>query len=282
MTVAAALRLGAARLAAAGVPDPAWDAERLLRHVLGWDRAALLAARPDTPLSSDSAATFQRLLDERARRRPLQHLLGVQEFWGRQFRVTPDVLIPRPETELIVETALTLLRGVEAPCVADVGTGSGCIALTLAAERPDAVVHAMDVSAAALAVAEDNARGLGLAGRVSFLHGDLLAPVAGLRFDLVASNPPYVDAAELASLEPEVRDHEPRAALVPGPDPYAAYRRLVPQAANVLRAGGFLLLEIGHGMQAAITGLCEQAGLRVLRVVPDLHSIPRTVVATSQ
>ena len=195
MTAAAALvKDAAATLAAAGVPAPEWDAERLLRHVLGWDRAALVA-NPDRVVPEPEAERFRALVRRRASREPLQYILGTQAFWKHEFLVTPAVLIPRPETELLVETSLELLKDVERPLIVDVGTGSGCIALSLAAERPDAEVHAIDISAPALAVARENARRLGLEGRVAFHHGDLLEPVAHLagRIDLVVSNPPYVD-----------------------------------------------------------------------------------------
>lgn len=278
MTVAEALRSATGRLQEAGVADAARDAERLLEHVLGWDRAALLSS-PLAAVSPEAEARFRSLVDERARRRPLQHLTGTQAFWRHEFRVTPDVLIPRPETEVLVEAALELLRDVPRPVVVDVGTGSGCIALSLAAERPDAVVHAVDVSERALAVARDNARRLGLEGRVEHHLGDLLEPVAEIagRVDLVASNPPYADPAD--PIAPEVRDHEPGIALFPAPDRYAVYRRLAPQARDILKPRGWLLLEIGLGMDAEVTRICADAGLAVDRVIPDLQSIPRTVVA---
>jgi release factor glutamine methyltransferase len=162
-----------------------------------------------------------------------------------------------------------------------VGTGSGCIALSLAAERPDGVYHATDISADALAVARENARRLGIEDRVRFHEGDLLEPVASLArgVDLIACNPPYVDAAELPQLEPEVRDHEPRAALVPPGDRYSVYRRLAPQAASLLRAGGLLVVEVGQGMAEEVVAICGGAGLEPLPPVSDLAGIPRMVVA---
>lgn len=280
MTVAQALAHASARLERAGIETPGLDAELLLRHVLGWDRSALAAAG-SRALSAEAEGRFLELLEQRARRRPLQHLTGTQAFWRHEFLVTPGVFIPRPETELLVEAALDLLKGRAAPLVVDVGTGSGCIALSLAAERADAVVHATDISLDALTAAGENARWLGLAGRVSFHEGDLLAPVADLegRIDLVVSNPPYVDPAELPALAPEVRDHEPLVALVPGDDGYSVYRRLVPQARRFLRPGGGLVLEVGQGQEREVRLLCEAAGLPVIRVIPDLQKIPRVVVA---
>ena len=280
-TVAHALAEGTARLREAGVPTPDLDAERLLRHVLGWDRARLLAEAA-ARLPGEAWPAFSSLLAERAERRPLQHLTGTQWFWRHEFRVTPDVLVPRPETELIVEAALERLRGVSRPVAVDVGTGSGCIALSLAAERPDALLVAVDVSAAALEVARENARRLGLESHVRFEEGDLLDPVRDLwgAIDLVASNPPYVGLDEAPSLPVEVRLHEPPVALHPPGDRYRVYRRLAPAAARALKPGGGLLLEIGLGMSDGVVEAVEGAGFTVDRVIPDLQSIPRTVAAT--
>jgi len=281
--VAEALALGTVRLREAGIESAGQDAEVLLRHVLGWDRARLLVDSARA-LEPDSEASFLALLTERAARRPLQHLTGTQWFWRHEFLVTPDVLIPRPETELIVETALDRLREASRPVIVDVGTGSGCIALSLAAERAGAAVWATDVSASALLVARKNASRLGLEGRVRFLEGDLLEPVRELfgQVDLVASNPPYVDPDEAPALPPEVRRHEPAPALYAPGERYLVYRRLVPQAAAALKPGGSLLLEIGSGMHGEVTRICEAASLRVERVIPDLQGIPRTVVAVKR
>jgi release factor glutamine methyltransferase len=274
-----ALEWAATRLAGAGVVEARLDAEQLLRHVLGWD-AATLVVRSRDALPDGGRAAFERLVAERAARRPLQHLTGEQAFWRHVFRVTPDVLIPRPETELVVEAALEAIRGRERPRVVDVGTGSGCIALSIAAERPDALVHAVDLSSAALAVARDNAERLGLAARVRFHEGDLLAPVADQPpWDVIASNPPYVGASELPSLAPEVRDHEPRMALTPPGDRASVYRRLADAAGLRLPPGGSLVVEIGQGMEAEVARAFTGAGLEVVRVIPDLQGIPRTVVA---
>jgi release factor glutamine methyltransferase len=280
VNVAQALERAASDLKEAGIESARPDAELLLRHVLGWDRATLYAeAGALVPPSEER--TFFSLVQKRGRRRPLQHLTGRQAFWGREFLVGPEVLIPRPETEILVEAALGRLRGIAHPLLVDVGTGSGCIALSLAAERPDAEVHATEISGPALAVARENARRLGLADRVHFHEGDLLEPVRQLegRLHLVASNPPYVDPREAPRLAPEVRDHEPAVALFPGPDPYALYRRLAPASSRMLRPGGSLLLEIGQGMESEVVRLLAEAGLRVARVIPDLQGIPRTVVA---
>jgi release factor glutamine methyltransferase len=279
-TAAEALAAAESHLRGAGVAEAALDAETLLRHALGWDRARLMAALRE-PLAIVPHRSFQGLVATRARRVPLQHILGVQAFWKQDFRVTPDVLIPRPETEQVVETALARLASRPAPLVADVGTGSGCIALSIAMERGDAVVHATDVSAAALEVAGDNARRLGLSHRVSFHRGDLLAPLAPLarRLDLVASNPPYVTATEVEALQPEVRDFEPRGALVPPEGPVALYDRLLAQAAQQLTPGGWIVLEMGAGQAADMEALAVRHGFEHVRTLPDLAGIARVLEA---
>ncbi len=248
--------------------------------MLGWDRADLVT-RAAEAVAPGAAELFRAAVEQRARRRPLQHLTGVQAFWRHEFLVTPDVLIPRPETELLVEAGLDLLRATAAPVIVDVGTGSGCIALSLAAERPDAEVHAIDISDAALDVARGNARRLRLEGRVAFHQGDLLAPVAGLagRVDLVVSNPPYIRAEELAALAPEVRDHDPRLALVPAEGVTGLYGRLLAGAARVLRPRGAVAIEVGSGLAEMVVAQATRAGLDVIRVLPDLRGIARAVMA---
>jgi release factor glutamine methyltransferase len=283
MTSRALLREAAVALRAAGVEASDWDAERLLRHVLGWDRAALLA-RLDAYVEPAQAARFRSLVGERARRVPLQQLVGTQAFWRHEFLVTADVLIPRPETELLVEAALDTLRLVTDPLVVDVGTGSGCIALSLAGERPDARVHATDLSRAALEVARENAMRLGLAQRVAFHEGDLLEPVAELAgaIDLVVSNPPYVDEAQRDALAPEVREHEPATALFAPEHGLGVYRRLVPAALRALRPGGTLIVELGAGQGAAVERLCSAVGLAISELRQDLQGIPRALVASKR
>jgi release factor glutamine methyltransferase len=237
--------------------------------------------RHGSTLGPEVSARFHALVRERAERRPLQHLTGTQAFWRHAFLVTKAVLIPRPETELLVEAGVEALRDRPAPLLVDVGTGSGCIALSLAGERPDATLHATDLSSDALAVAQENARRLGLADRIRFHLGDLLEPVAPLAgsIDLVVSNPPYVDAREAASLAPEVREHEPALALFAPGDRYSVYRRLAPAAQSALRPGGFLMLEVGLGMADEVCRICESSGLGVIRVLEDLQGIPRAIVA---
>jgi release factor glutamine methyltransferase len=280
VTITEALARAADALRAAGVPTPEQDAERLLRHALGWDRGKLLAEGP-SPLAEAAAAELEALVRERARRRPLQHLVGTQAFWKHEFLVGPDVLIPRPETELLVEESLRLLEGRAKPVLVDVGTGSGCIALSLVAERPDAEVHAIDISPPALVVARANAERLRLQGTLTFHEGDLLAPVASRRglVDLVVSNPPYVDPKDREALAPEVRDGDPPLALFPPDEPYSLYRRLAAESLPLLRAGGGLIMEVGAGMAPEVERIVKAAGFTVAGVRADLQDIPRAVVA---
>ena len=238
-----------------------------------------MITRGSEAVPGPAVALFEAAVEQRARRRPLQHLTGHQAFWKRDFIVTPDVLIPRPETELLVETALELVRDRPAPLVVDVGTGSGCIALSLAAERPDARVHAVDLSPSALLVARGNAARLHLDSRVTFHEGDLLEPMRADTgaIDLVVSNPPYVSAEEWATLEPEVRDHDPRLALVPPEGVPALYDRLITRAAAALRPGGSVLVEIGAGDGGRTAAIMVGRGLTGIETRRDLQGIARLV-----
>jgi release factor glutamine methyltransferase len=280
LTADQALDLAVSRLSAGGVDHPPLDAELLLRHVLGWDRAAILARGGDALSPADEARFFD-LVAARARRRPLQHLTGTQAFWRHEFVVGPAVLIPRPETEVLVEACLGLLEKMTTPRVIDVDTDSGCIVLSLAAERPDAALVATDLSAAALMVARENASRLDPERRVRFVRGDLLEGFrSGARpFDLVVSNPPYVHDAEWRSLAPEVRDHDPRSALVPPGGVEALYGRLLAGAARVLRPGGTVAVEVGAGQSEGVAAQAAAAGFEPARTLRDLQDIPRVVVA---
>ncbi len=236
------LHQAAATLEAAGVAGPLREAEALLARRLGRDRAWLYA-HPEAELTDAEAAGWEAWVRRRAAGEPPQYIAGAAEFYGREFRVTPAVLIPRPETELLVAAVLERVAAEAAARIVDVGTGSGCIAITLALERPRARVSGVDRSAAALAVARENAERLG--ARVGFAEGDWLEAAAG-PFDVIASNPPYVSDAELPALARAVREHEPHAALRAGPHGDEVYRRLIPQAAARLRPGGWLALELGY------------------------------------
>lgn len=274
------LERGAAELRGAGVDEARFEAELLLRHVLGMTREALLA-RLHEPVSAEASGHFFQLVERRRGRVPLQHILGIQEFYGLTFRVTPAVLIPRPETEGVVDEALSELSEREGPRIADVGCGSGCIAIALAHEKPGARLVAIDASPAALAVARENASQHRVAARIEFVLGDLLAPLLerGERVDAVVSNPPYVDEADLPGLAPEVSEHEPRMALSGGAGGFAVMGRLVAQVGGVLAPGGVLVMEIGKGQEKEAAVHLREAGLSLERIAPDLAGIPRVVVA---
>lgn len=246
---------------------------------LGTDRGRVLAASPD-PLPDDAGARFDRFVEGRCRRVPEQYLSAEQEFRGRAFRVDPRVLVPRPETEEVVEAALTFVPRDRESRVLDLGTGSGCIAISIALERPLARVLALDSSEGALEVARENAERLG-ASRIEFVRGDLASPPAEWigRTDLVISNPPYVSEEEWRTLAPEVRDHEPKAALVPGPSGDEAYDALAPAAFRLLVPGGALVLELGHRNAPGARAAAEAAGFRAIEIRPDVRGIPRILTA---
>lgn len=251
----------------------------LLECASGLDRAGLLA-RTREPLARPAAERFEELLSRRVLRVPLAYVTGEREFWSLRMRVDRRVLVPRPETEILVEAALERLD--PGARVADVGTGSGAIVIALALELSRGVFYGTDISAAALEVARRNAECHGLGGRIAFLQGSLLEPIAGCAgaLDALVSNPPYVPTAELAGLQPEVRDHEPRTALDGGPDGLTVIAALVHGAPSMLRRGGWLLLEVGAGQAAAVRALTEACGAyEGVSTLRDLAGIERVVAA---
>ena len=252
------------------------DAELLLLHTLSIERASLFAY-PDRQLTPEEQARYDGLVDRRLRSEPIQYILGQQEFYGLLLRVTPAVLIPRPETEHLVETVLGLLPNDRPLRILDAGTGSGAIAIALAANLPLAGVTAVDLSPPALAVATENARRHDLQERIHFFQSDLLSSVVGQRFDAIVSNPPYIPEMDRQSLHPQVRDHEPALALFAGDKGMEVYERLIPQAHAALEPDGLLALEIGHGQREAIAALLS--GWTAVSFVDDLQSIPRVAVA---
>lgn len=261
-------------LAERGVENPRLDAEVLLADVLGLDRVGVYLSF-DRPLGEDEVSRYRQTIGRRGRREPLQQIRGKQEFFSREFRVDGRVLIPRGETETVVEEAVSIARGMPAPRILDVGTGSGAIAVTLALELPRARLFAGDVSPEAVAVARGNAERLGAA--VDFRCGDLLAPFAGESFDLIVSNPPYVPSAEIPKLAHEIRDFEPRVALDGGADGLDSYRRLAALAPGALRPGGFLVLEMGAGERPRVQRLFELGGFRATAVRKDLLGTERVI-----
>jgi release factor glutamine methyltransferase len=278
-SIAQAILEGANKLRKAGVPDERREAGSLLMYVLDRDRGYILTHAEDL-LSDEQAEKFVDALNERGRGKPLQYITGRQEFFGLEFEVNSDVLIPRPETELLVETALSLVSQNEAPFICDVGTGSACIVVTLLNKLPGASAVALDISAAALKVAERNAIRHGVRDRLSFVTSDCFAGLGsatGPGFDLIVSNPPYVAEREIEVLQREVRDFEPRAALVSGEDGLTVIRRLLPESREYLKSGGFLIFEIGFDQHEAVRQLIAENSWKLLEIYDDLQGIPRTV-----
>jgi release factor glutamine methyltransferase len=269
---------GEARLRVGPHPERARrDAETLATHLIQRDRAFLIA-NPQAEFSAEGAVRYYALIDRRLAGEPIQYIAGETEFYGLPFHVNRDVLIPRPETEHLVEKIVELAPLFPKPRIVDVGTGSGAIAIALAHEWPSAVVTAIDISASALDVARRNAKRTGFADRIRFLEGDLLEPVAGERFEFVVSNPPYVAESDRGSLAVEVREFEPALALFAG-DGIDIYRRLIPDARAVLVPGGFLALEIGYGQDAAVAGLLAASCFEQIEFTADLQGIPRVASA---
>jgi release factor glutamine methyltransferase len=278
------------------VPSAALAAELLLMYALGRDRTWIYA-HPEQELSATEQEQYLSLLARRASGVPTQHLTGHQEFWGLDFEVTPDVLIPRPETEHVIEVALERLgvgNDVSAPRrkkdfrIADIGTGSGCIAVALAHELPAALITATDISAPALEVARRNAARHGVASRIDFIESNLLdflfhgTPVTShesRQFDLIVSNPPYIGRWEASTLQPEVRDHEPASALFGGESGPELYEPLIAQAALLLKPNGILVLELGHNSNELVTRLLDSPEWSHTAITNDLAGIPRVACA---
>jgi release factor glutamine methyltransferase len=264
-----------------GSESPRLETQILLAHALSCRRIDLYTRTEEEPGEKQRAA-FRGLIQRRAEGAPVAYLVGQREFYSLAFEVTPAVLIPRPETELLVMECLNLIKDKPSPRVLDLGTGSGNIAVSIAHQHSTAQVTATDVSAEALAVAARNAERHGLSERIRFLHGDLFEPIpADERFDVIASNPPYVSDAELKALAPQVRDHEPRLALAAGPEGLDFYRRLISEAVHLLEARGSILVEIGANQEDAVRTIFESvAGYRVQKCFRDHTKLPRLIHAT--
>jgi release factor glutamine methyltransferase len=271
-----------ARLAAAGIEHARGDAEWLLAGILGMNRGALGLAFDDEPAAA-AIRDYEAAVRRRMQREPLQRILGWEEFRGLRLALTPMVLVPRPETEILVELALALLPDAapgRRPLVVDVGTGSGCVACAIAAERPDVCVIATDRSLESLRVARENARRLGLAGRMREVASDLLGGVGRGCADLIVSNPPYLPSAWLSGLDPEVRDHEPLEALDGGPDGLDVLGRLIAESTRSLRPGAALVVETAGGDQAVeVARRAGSSGLEGVAVHRDLAGVARFVTA---
>lgn len=277
-TISEAIQEGAQSLRGAGVPEARREAGSLLSFVLGRDRTFLIS-RADDEVEAEALEKFRRAIERRAGGEPLQYIVGVQDFFGREFCVTPDVLIPRPETELLVEAALEVV-GETAPSICDVGAGSGCIAITLLCEIGEASAVAVDISSNAIEIARQNARKLEVSDRIRFVISDCFESLNPdeYQFDLIVSNPPYVTGSAIAGLQREVRDHEPLIALSPGGDGLAVIRRLLLESPPFLKPGGHMLMEIGFDQAEAVTNLVDQTVWDLLEIRPDLQNIPRIVV----
>lgn len=259
-------------LAGKGIENARREAEWLLCAATGLDRVGLYL-NFDKPMSDDELAAYRGLVARRAKREPLQHILGSQEFDGLSFEVSPAVLIPRHDTETLIAAALQ--HAPRAASVLDIGTGSGCIAVALAKRLPQAHVTAVDLSAEALAVARRNAERNGVT--IEFLQGSFFQPLAGRRFELIVSNPPYITSDDMTSLQPEVRDFEPHLALHGGSDGLDAYRQLTAAAPQYLQPEGWLLFEVGQGQDSAVAGLLAAAGFDGIVTLPDQAGIQRVV-----
>ena len=262
-----------------GIDSPRLTAEVLLAHVLEQERMYLYV-HFDQPLHVKEREHYKALIRRRANGEPTQYLTGIQEFWSLEFRVTPAVLVPRPETEHLVEAAIALAKQCSQPKILDIGTGSGAIAICLKHEIPEAELSAGDISEAALSVAVHNAKTLlNDESSISFRQGDLFLPFAGMGFDLIVSNPPYIATKEYEALDREVKDHEPEGALHAGEDGLGIYRRLIAEAPHYLNAEGHVLVEIGYGQKDAVIELFEEQGFELRSVIKDYAGIDRVIVA---
>jgi release factor glutamine methyltransferase len=276
MRLDAALRRAVRTLEQNDVGSPRMNAETLLMFVLGCDRAYLFA-HPERKLTGDEENRYNATITERATGKPSQYITGHQEFWGLDLIVTPAVLIPRPETEHVIETVLELAQSNPFARIADVGTGSGCIAIALAKELPRSRVSAVDISPEALEIARANAARHEVGEHIAFGESDLLAELPKASFELVVSNPPYVGESERDKVQKQVRDFEPKMAVFSGEQGMDIYRRLIPQAHAALVPGGWLVMEMGYSVELAIRELL--AGWGNIRVTYDLQGIPRVIAA---
>lgn len=284
MQVRVALQEAAARLTAAGIDTPRLDAQLLLAWTLKARREDL-AREPERTLTERERIIYTKAVSLRTERRPLPYITGEQWFYGRSYKINRAVLIPRPETELLIKAALEKSRGLSTPCFADIGTGSGILAVTLACERPDAHVDGADLSADALKLARKNVVRHGVLDRVTLLQGNLLAPLpTGITYDAIISNPPYVLEKDLPALQPEVRDYEPTLALsgepgAVGADGTALHRRLLNESKPRLKPGGWLLLEVGRGQAETVMAYAQSQNWAEVSIRNDFAGIGRIVLA---
>ena len=281
-TIAKSLRWAEGYLAQRGVPSPYVDAEYILAHILGCQRQDLLIY-PDRVVKEDEAAQFNACIERRGRREPLQYIIGEVGFRGLLFKVNKDVLIPRPETELLVDEVVKSVTKKDAT-ILDLCTGSGCIAVCVAREIIDSKVYAVDISEGALAAARENAARHGVGERITFLSGDLFGAISSLNLkgmiDVIVSNPPYVSSEEMQELQPEIRDYEPASALYGGKDGLDFYRRIIHESPYFLAAGGYIVMEMGYGQAGRIKELIENENKFInIEITKDMAGIGRTISA---
>jgi len=277
MNCAHLLKEAESQLDMKGIPTPALDAQVLLAHCIGRDRS-FLHAHPERELSDAEARMFRLLIARRVNREPVAYITGMKEFWSLPFAVNRNVLIPRPDTEIVVEAALNLFERREKTCILEIGTGSGAISITMATEREKAIITDTDYSREALDVALRNALNNGAEQRITFLCGDLFTPVRGT-YDIIVSNPPYISEGDFDRLEPEVREYEPRSALVAGPDGTEFHRRLMEGARDFLEDGGWLVMELGVGQKNALEKMMHENGYCDIVFYRDYAGIERVIRA---
>lgn len=262
----------------AGVDEPHRESSSLMCFVLGKERVFLIT-NSEAPLTAEEEALFREAVDRRSRRVPFHHITGSREFYGLDFRVTPDVLIPRPETEFAVQAAIDSLRSSDHPSMAEVGVGSGCISVSILHHIHECTAVGLEISEKALEIASENALRHGVLSRLDLRQSDVFSALAeGERFDLIISNPPYIPAAEIDDLQTEVREHDPRIALTDGSDGLSIIRTIVAEAPRFLRPGGLLMIEIGFGQRHAVEGMFEGDLWEPTSFLNDLQSIPRVAV----
>jgi release factor glutamine methyltransferase len=278
MTVADAIALGVEALAKAGIAEPMREANSLLQFAIARDRAFTIA-HPEYQLSDKESELFQNSVERRSKREPFQYIVGRQEFYGLDFLVTPDVLIPRPETELIVERAIELLTELPSPRFLEIGVGSGCISVAILKHCPMASALGVDISEPAIEMARRNAAMHSVSDQLEILPSDVFENVPEGTFDLIVSNPPYVPLAAYVELQPEVRDHDPRIAVTDGSSGLAIIQRIVGEAPRFLTSGGHLLMEIGHGQHDGVKAMFDPEHWRSAAFLHDLQGIERTLDA---
>jgi len=276
--IAESLKKAASALDSAKIDSPRREAVSLLCFALGRERAFLIA-HPEYKLSLDEASSFGSIVRRRTRREPYHHITGVKEFYGLDFIVSPDVLIPRPETEMLVENSIDLMRKKAEPFFCEVGVGSGCVAVSILDALPRSSAVGLEISKAAIEIASENSVMHGVSDRFEIRHSDIFSALKSEKFDLIVSNPPYIPADDLKSLQPEVKDFEPRIALTDGGDGLSIIKTIVRQSPKFLRSGGNLLIEIGIGQAENVLAFIDERWWKKVEILDDFREIPRMVYA---